>query len=60
MSDYSVHFLRHIREFFGTTFKLEAQEDQVNNDGEELRMGANKIMLTCVGTGFTNLSKRTT
>ena len=30
LSNYSVHFLRHIREFFGTTFKLEAH----NEDGE--------------------------
>ncbi len=62
LSDYSVHFLRHLRDFFGTTFKLEAKaaEEEAGEDGEELRTGADKVVLTCVGTGYTNLSKRTT
>nr|ACO15044.1 RNA 3-terminal phosphate cyclase-like protein [Caligus clemensi] len=57
LSDYTVHFLRHLRDFFQITFKLETFEDE---DSSELQMGADKVMLTCVGTGFTNIAKRTT
>lgn len=31
-----------------------------DDDEEELRLGADKVLLTCVGIGFTNLSKTTT
>ncbi len=63
MSSYSIHFLRLIRDFFGTTFKLE--EHNSNNDKDEdadeaeLRMGADKVVLTCVGSGEGNLNRRT-
>ncbi|XP_064477093.1 RNA 3'-terminal phosphate cyclase-like protein [Ornithodoros turicata] len=43
---YTIQFLRHLRDFFNVTFKVERQED--------------KVKLTCVGTGFINLSKTTT
>ena len=68
MSNYTVHFLRHLKDSFEIVFKLETQKNTQNNeitcndeDGEDdLHMGANKVVATCVGVGFTNLSKRTT
>ncbi|CAH1179466.1 unnamed protein product [Phaedon cochleariae] len=55
LSDYSIWFLRHLREFFGITFKIQHLEDEEENTGR----GCKKILLTCVGIGYTNLSKRT-
>ncbi len=49
--------LRHIRDFFDINFKI---EDFVpRNEGDDsLRLGSKeKVQLTCVGAGFTNLSK---
>ena len=66
LSPYTVQFLRHIRDFLDVTFKLETheqEEDEAAAEGEgdgQLRMGADKVKLTCVGIGMTNLSKRTT
>jgi len=58
LSPYTVQCLRHIRDMMDLTFKLEtfvgADED------ENLKLGADKVIMTCVGVGFTNLSKRTT
>lgn len=62
--------LRHIRDFFGVTFKLddyrpddivdsdedESGDEQENNNKSKL-VGAKKLVLTCVGTGFVNFSK---
>ena len=56
LSPYTVQFLRHIRDFVDTMFKLETKSE----DEENLRTGTDKVLLTCVGIGFTNLSKRTT
>ena len=67
LSNYTVHFLRHLKDSFQSVFKLETykcsfsteiEEDSLNDD--ELQMGADKVVATCVGVGFTNLSKRTT
>ena len=66
LSNYTVHFLRHVKDSFQSVFKLETYkssssettEDDLND--ENLHMGANKVVATCVGVGFTNLSKRTT
>ena len=55
LSNYSVSCLRHLKDVFQIVFKL----DNVEND-EDLKVGADKVSLACVGTGFTNLSKRTT
>lgn len=63
LSNYSVQFLRHLRDFFEVTFKIENVEVETkeNEDGteEELRIGAPKVQLSCMGIGYTNLSKRT-
>lgn len=55
LSSYTISFLQHLREFFGVTFKLENYAPQE----EESVPGANKIVATCVGIGYTNISKRT-
>lgn len=56
LSDYTISFLQHLREFFGITFKL---ENYVADNEDESVRGADKIVATCVGAGYTNLSKRT-
>lgn len=55
LSENSIGFLRHLKEFFGVTFKLEHYEDDEDNPGS----GSQKVVLTCVGLGYTNISKRT-
>lgn len=56
LSEYTISFLQHLREFFGITFKLEHLVDEDEN--EENIQGAQKIILTCVGVGYTNINKR--
>jgi|688.fasta_scaffold503985_1 hypothetical protein len=51
-----IQFLRHMRDFFGTIFKMETE----NRNEEDLRVGTEKILMTCVGAGYTNLSKTMT
>ncbi|XP_014217192.1 RNA 3'-terminal phosphate cyclase-like protein [Copidosoma floridanum] len=46
-----VQFLRDLRDFFGVTFKLENVKDE---DGESTE----QVLLTCVGIGYSNLSRR--
>jgi len=58
LSPYTVQYLRHIRDFLNVMFKLETRTE--DEEDKELRMGTDKVLLTCVGTGITNLSKRTT
>jgi len=58
LSPYTIQFLKHIRDYLDLMFKLETQK-KVDGD-EELNVGANKVLMTCVGVGFSNLSKRTT
>ena len=42
------------------TFKLETFQNKDDlEDDEDLRLGADKVMLTCVGVGYTNLNKKT-
>ena len=67
VSNYTVHFLRHLKDSFQLVFKLETfnalqslETSENDIDEDELQMGANKVVATCVGVGFTNLSKRTT
>ena len=65
LSNYTVHFLRHLKDSFQVVFRLETFNSSPTGEpdtdlDEELNMGANKVVATCVGVGFTNLSKRTT
>ncbi|KAJ2701700.1 hypothetical protein H4R19_005401 [Coemansia spiralis] len=48
LTPFSIQYLRDIRDFFNTTFKI--QPDPTSNT----------IMLTCLGTGYTNVGKKTT
>lgn len=52
LSPYSVQLLRHMRDFLKITFKLDPCKE---NDCS--RTGSEKVTATCVGIGFTNLSK---
>ncbi|CAG9786951.1 unnamed protein product [Diatraea saccharalis] len=60
LSDYTITFLQHLKEFFGVMFKLEAvtHESEESDDESDLPM-SNKIKMTCVGIGYVNISKRT-
>uniref|UniRef100_A0A667H3Q0 RNA terminal phosphate cyclase like 1 n=1 Tax=Lynx canadensis TaxID=61383 RepID=A0A667H3Q0_LYNCA len=51
LSPYTIEFLRHLKSFFQIMFKIETKPC-----GEELK-GGDKVLLTCVGVGFSNLSK---
>ncbi|ENN73435.1 probable RNA 3'-terminal phosphate cyclase-like protein [Dendroctonus ponderosae] len=54
LSDYSIGFLRNLRDFFGVTFKLEPFESEEDREGT----GSQKVLLTCVGIGYSNINKR--
>ncbi|KAJ9585822.1 hypothetical protein L9F63_020524 [Diploptera punctata] len=56
LSPYTIQFLRHLRDFFGHTFKLESHKK--TEEEEELNTGANKVVITCMGIGYLNLSRR--
>lgn len=56
LSQCSIALLQHLKEFFGVMFKLEHFTDQ--HDEENEIPGADKILLTCVGLGYTNLNRR--
>jgi hypothetical protein len=54
--------LRHIRDFFQTVFKVEeVKKEDVGADGETLQQGGatERLILTVLGIGYSNLSKRT-
>lgn len=48
---FRIEFLRHLRSFFQIMFKIETKT------AEEEHMGGEKVLMTCVGIGFSNLSK---
>ncbi|KAG9486733.1 hypothetical protein GDO78_006880 [Eleutherodactylus coqui] len=50
LSPYTIEFLRHLKSFFQIMFKIESKT-------LEERKGAEKVLMTCVGVGFSNLSK---
>jgi len=60
LSPYTVQFLRHTRDFLDLMFKLETFTPPDQEEDQVLKLGAEKVALTCVGVGYTNLSKRTT
>ncbi|CAH2002612.1 unnamed protein product [Acanthoscelides obtectus] len=55
LTENSIWFFRHLKEFFGITFNIENYENEEAQDGT----GSQKVLLTCVGIGYTNISKRT-
>jgi RNA 3'-terminal phosphate cyclase-like protein len=56
LTPYSIHMFRHMKEFLSVTFKLDVKDKA---EEEELRKGVPKITATCIGIGFSNLSKTT-
>ena len=64
LSDHTVGFLRHLRDFFGVSFKLETFQGrgdggEDDEEEEDLQMGADKVLLTCVGANFKNVGYAT-
>ncbi|BFZ16391.1 hypothetical protein BsWGS_19430 [Bradybaena similaris] len=57
LTPYTIHFLRHIRDFFKVMFNIKVDKKPMDEEGRELRVGADKLILTCVGVGYTNVSK---
>ena len=57
LSQYSIKYLQLLKEFLGITFKLDTLEkNDDDDDGEESK--SPQVVLTCVGIGYSNLSKR--
>lgn len=56
---YSVHCLRHLKQFFEVEFKMEDyQKIRKDEDAADLRTGSlDKAMITAVGVGYSNLNK---
>ncbi|KAI3362410.1 hypothetical protein L3Q82_012715, partial [Scortum barcoo] len=52
ISPYTIEFLRHIRDFFQIMFKIEVQKAS-----EDERKGGDKVLMTCVGVGYSNMNK---
>ena len=50
----SIQFLRHLKEFFGVMFKIQAKQSDDDNSvaGEK-----SKILLSCVGVEYANVNK---
>ncbi|XP_046842177.1 RNA 3'-terminal phosphate cyclase-like protein [Xenia sp. Carnegie-2017] len=58
LSSYTIQFLRHLRDFFGVVFKVQSL---TNYDDEDIRTGCEtRILLSCVGVGYSNVSKSIT
>lgn len=60
LSPYTIQLLRHIKEFLELTFKLESSQSNTDCNADienQYKTGSKKIIATCVGIGFTNLSK---
>ena len=47
LTNYTIEFLRHIKIFFGVTFNIEPEPE------------TKTVLLTCLGAGFKNLSRKT-
>uniref|UniRef100_A0A3P9GZ84 RNA 3'-terminal phosphate cyclase-like protein n=1 Tax=Oryzias latipes TaxID=8090 RepID=A0A3P9GZ84_ORYLA len=52
LSAYTIEFLRHVRDFFQVMFKIEVQKPL-----EDERKGGDKVLMTCVGVGYSNINK---
>lgn len=52
LSPYTIEFLRHIKDFFQIMFKMEVQKAS-----EDERKGGDKVLMTCVGVGYSNINK---
>jgi len=58
---YRVQYLRHIRDFFGLVYKIDVRQPSFGSENvlqeDDLMSGGDKVLLTCTGVGFRNLSK---
>lgn len=52
VSSSRIEFLRHIRDFFQIMFKMDVQKPL-----EDERKGGDKVLMTCVGVGYSNVNK---
>jgi RNA 3'-terminal phosphate cyclase-like protein len=48
LTAYSVQYLRHLRDFFGTVFKIKPD------------LETSSVMLSCLGVGYKNVSRSAT
>jgi len=54
LTQYSINLLRHLRDVFNVVYKIDIK----HTSSEDERTGSEeKFILSCLGTGFTNLSK---
>lgn len=56
LTPHSVRLLRLIRQMLGVTFRLQTRQ-QLEGGEEATGLGGDKVLCTCVGAGFANLSK---
>ena len=58
---YRMQFLRHMRDFFQLTYKIESKEQDLqesdDDSGQELSLRRQIVTLSCVGVGYSNFSK---
>jgi len=58
---YRVHYLRHIRDFFGLVYKIDVQQPTVGSESvsqeDSLKLGGDRVLLATTGVGFRNLSR---
>ena len=53
LTDYSIEFLRHLRDFFGVMFKIETKPDSTGEMQRQL------VYLSCSGMGYWSIGRRT-
>ena len=55
-----MQFLRQMRDFFQLTYKIESEEQDLqesDDSGQELSLKRQIVTLSCVGVGYSNFSK---
>ncbi|XP_015779318.1 PREDICTED: RNA 3'-terminal phosphate cyclase-like protein [Acropora digitifera] len=52
-----IQFLRHLKEFFGVMFKIQAQKSEDDDDDDRKTGAESKVLLSCVGVCYTNINK---
>lgn len=55
LSPYTMGVMKHIRDFFQVMFKVD--EKKKEDEEEDLQLGGEKLLLTCVGVGYSNITK---
>ena len=55
LTSYTIEFLRHLRDFFDVMFRFENVDGNTGEPGG--RLGDAKVLLTCVGVTYSNISK---